>query len=71
MTSDELKAILADHAAWLVDNSKGKRADLSDADLSGANLRYAYLRGANLRGADLSDADLSGAIIFAGWKLTK
>ena len=56
MTQDQLNKILADHAAWLADNSKGKRANLS-----GVNLRY----------ADLSGADLSGAIILDGWKLTK
>ena len=71
MDQTELQAILADHAEWLADNTKGKRADLSGADLSGADLSGADLsgadlsgadlRGANLRGADLQWADLSGA----------
>ena len=72
----ELTQIVADNAAYMLDPTKGKRADLSWADLSwadlseadlrgadlrGANLRGANLRGANLRGADLSGANLSGA----------
>ena len=53
MTQDELNKILADHAAWLADNSKGKRADLSGADLRNAQFAHADLRGANLSGANL------------------
>ena len=66
MTKDELNKILADHAAWLADNSKGKRANLRYADLRGANLRRV-----NLSGADLRYANLIDAIILDGWKLTK
>jgi len=70
-TTVQLKEILAKHAEWLADNSKGVRADLSGADLSGvnlsgfdlcgANLSYTDLRGAHLIGANLNSADLSGA----------
>ena len=66
MTPEELKQILDEHKAWLADNSKGKRANLSDAnlsdaDLSGADLRWVNLRNANLYGADLYGANLRGA----------
>jgi uncharacterized protein YjbI with pentapeptide repeats len=76
MTQDELKTILADHAAWLMDNSKGKRASLRYVDLLCANLRNANLRGADLSYSDLrftylAGADLTGATILNGWKLTK
>ena len=43
----DIKKILEDHAAWIADNTQGKRANL---------------RGANLWGADLWGADLSRAI---------
>ena len=65
MTKNQLNKILADHAAWLADNSKGKRANLSNANLSGADLSGALLTNADFRGADLT-----GAIVLDGWKLT-
>ena len=48
MKQDELKKILEDHAAWLEDETKGKRADFSTgdwraADLHGANLPKAFI----------------------------
>ena len=66
VTSIDLPAILANHAEWLRDNEKGRRANLSGAnliadDLSGADLSRADLSRANLIGANLSGADLSGA----------
>ena len=71
MMSGELKDILVKHAAWLMENRSGSRADLHEADLHEANLRgvdlswanlsWADLRGANLRGANLCGANLSGA----------
>jgi len=71
VTADELRVVLAAHAAWLSGSSSGTRADLSGANLSGAylsganlsgaDLSGAYLSWANLRGANLSGADLSGA----------
>lgn len=66
MKPDEIKQVLADHALWLVDPTKGKQANLYRANLSWADLYEANLRGAdiyeaNLCGANLSEADLSGA----------
>ena len=78
ISEDELKRILDDHKLWLQSNeSKGKRADLSDADLMGADLKDAVLHDANLRRADLrradldranlTTADLTGASLRTGW----
>ena len=69
-TPDQLAAILAAHREWLVDSSKGKRADLSDSnlrysDMRGSNLRGSNLRGSILRGSNLSDSDLRGSILPA------
>ena len=54
MTAEQLTKILADHAAWLADNTTGTMADLS---------------GANLYGADLSGANLPSppAMLLASW----
>jgi hypothetical protein len=60
-TSTELKQILDDHKLWILDNTKGKHADLRGADLSEADLREANLREANLREANLRYANLRGA----------
>ena len=57
----DLPSVLAAHAEWLRDQSKGCRANLRGADLRGADLRGADLFGANLLGANLSEANLSGA----------
>jgi hypothetical protein len=72
----DITKILADHAEWLSDNTKGKRANLTEAnlaeanltrvnltnaDLIGADLTWTNLEGANLTRADLSDADLTNA----------
>ena len=54
MKQDELKKILEEHAAWLQDETKGKRANFSKGggkwqgewqgvDLHGANLQNAFL----------------------------
>ena len=64
MKTEELKAILAEHALWLAGNG-GKCANLSGAHLSGADLRSANLSGANLSAAQLSGAYLSGANLSA------
>ena len=59
MTKDELKTALKQHAAWVCNETNGKRlviqngADLTGADLYGANLKGANLEGANLKGANL------------------
>lgn len=56
LTKEELDKILSDHKEWLIDHTKGARADLSCA-----NLRYANLSSANLSSADLRYANLSYA----------
>ncbi|KAL1110001.1 hypothetical protein AAG570_014017 [Ranatra chinensis] len=56
-----IKEILEQHAEWLDDFNKGKRADLRDADLQDADLQDADLQRANLRRANLQDADLQDA----------
>ena len=61
MTAEEIQTILGLHKKWLIGDSGGIRADLSEADLREADLSEADLRGANLSGADLSEADLRGA----------
>jgi uncharacterized protein YjbI with pentapeptide repeats len=63
-----IEKILDDHKEWLLDNTKGQRADLREANLSEANLSRADLReadliGANLIGANLIEADLSSAYL--------
>ena len=61
MEKEKLDEILSKHAAWLVDEPDGERANLREADLTGADLSWANLRRANLRGADLTGADLREA----------
>ena len=61
ITKSDLDKFLKKHKLWLIDDSKGERADLRGADLRGADLRDADLRGADLWGADLRGADLQGA----------
>gem|GEM_PF-2253533 len=66
MNADDLKSVLAAHAAWLKGDASGKQADLlganlHGADLLGANLHLADLLGANLHLADLLGANLHGA----------
>ena len=60
-TKKELEGIIESHRKWLIDNTKGVRANLRSADLRSANLRYANLRYADLRFADLRSANLSSA----------
>jgi len=71
MEPKKLNQILKDHELWLLDPTKGKRAnlcnanlryaDLSNADLYRADLRYANLSNSDLRYADLRYANLRGA----------
>jgi hypothetical protein len=58
MTGTELAETLKQHAAWLENAAKGRRANLCRADLRRANLRRANLCRADLRDADLRCADL-------------
>ena len=60
----ELNKILSNHKLWLMNESNGIRANLSDIDLEYANLDGADLRDADLSGADLRGADLSGANLW-------
>jgi len=46
MNIDKLKAVLQEHAKWLLDPTTGAQANLRGANLRGANLRGAYLSGA-------------------------
>ena len=57
----KLNSILNKHKMWLLNDPRGKRANLYKANLRGADLRGANLIGANLRGANLRGADLRGA----------
>ena len=61
ISEHKLNFILNKHKMWLLNDPRGKRADLHGAYLGGAYLRGANLRGANLRGANLYKADLRGA----------
>ena len=61
MTQEKLNEVIASHGRWLVDKSRGERANLRYANLCGANLRGANLCDADLRDADLRGADLRGA----------
>ena len=61
MTQEKLNEVIASHGRWLVDKSRGERANLRYANLCGANLRGANLCDADLRGADLCGADLRNA----------
>ncbi len=66
MKQSELDKILADHAEWLKDSTRGKMARLAGAylhraDLTGADLVGAHLARAYLTGADLARAYLDGA----------
>ena len=63
MTPEQIKTILASHAAWLRGKAGGERADLSDANLTGAVLRGVDLSYADLSNADLEGANLSGAVL--------
>ena len=69
ISEHKLNFILNKHEMWLLNDPRGKRAnlykaDLRGADLRGADLRGASLRGANLRGANLYKADLRGADLY-------
>ena len=61
LSKEELQEILKKHKKWLLGETGGKKADLSETDFSGADLRWAVFIKANFRCADLRGADLSGA----------
>ena len=60
MNAEDLQKVLEEHKEWIIDSSKGKRANLRDANLERSDWRGAYLQGADLRGADLQGANLRG-----------
>lgn len=57
----DIKRMLRDHAQWLKDPNKGRRAILRGTALMGADLREADLRRAIFKGANLSDTNFDGA----------
>jgi uncharacterized protein YjbI with pentapeptide repeats len=59
-----IEKILDDHKEWILDNTKGRRADLSMANLYGANLSGANLRGTNLKGTNLKGTYLRRAHLY-------
>jgi hypothetical protein len=68
-SQEELNEILENHKLWLIDNNKGKRAnlsgsDLSDSDFSHSNLSDSDLSHSNLSGSDLSGSDLDFSCLF-------
>ena len=63
MEKEKLDAVLAAHASWCRDKSKGERADLQGADLRGADLRGVYLRGVYLQGVDLQGVYFQGVYL--------
>ena len=75
ITQKELFLKLKKHAMWLLDESKGERADftdciLKDLDLSYVNLNQAGFTGAKLNNVDFRGSNLNGAS-FVGATLVK
>ena len=70
-TPEELKKILAEHAAWRLGEPNGSRANLSGANLTGADLSGANLTRADLEGANLPTFSLVPEGPFFGWKKLK
>lgn len=66
ITDEELNKVIELHGLWVLDNTKGERAnlsriDLSYKDLSDVNLRYADVSNSNFSNSDLSEVDLGYA----------
>jgi uncharacterized protein YjbI with pentapeptide repeats len=57
LTNKQLKVILKDHAIWLKDRTKGRRADLIDVDFTKTTLDLTHQ---NFQYARLDDSDFSG-----------
>ena len=70
MNQEQLNKILNDHKEWLLDNTKGQRADLSRADLSGANLShteiFTFTLGAHFGLAHFGEQYAEGSYIKIG-----
>ena len=73
ITQKNLNEILELHKLWLLDNTKGKKAnlsftdlsntDLSNTDLSNSDLKFTNLIYANLKRANLSNSNLNNAYL--------
>ena len=61
ISKHKLNSILNKHEMWLLNDPKGKRADLMRVDLREVNLMGAYLMEANLMEANLREANLREA----------
>jgi uncharacterized protein YjbI with pentapeptide repeats len=60
VSQDELVSAIEQHAIWLEDCSRGKRAAFAYRDLSGLDFLREQDGLVNLRGSDFTGADLSG-----------
>lgn len=63
ITQSELAMAIEQHAVWLEDGNRGKRAAFCDCDLAGLRFHSGSNEFVNLRGADFTGADLTG--VFA------
>lgn len=59
LTQEELEHALMEHAHWLEDRTRGRRADLAGCDLSGLDLGADDPGQIVLRNVDFTEADLS------------
>ncbi|MEH2566746.1 pentapeptide repeat-containing protein [Bradyrhizobium sp. AZCC 2289] len=62
ISQSELTAAIEQHAVWLEDGNRGKRAVFSDCDLTGLTFHNSSDAFVNLRGSDFTGADLTGVI---------
>jgi uncharacterized protein YjbI with pentapeptide repeats len=60
VSQDELISAIEQHAIWLDDCSRGKRAEFANRDLSGLDFLCEQDRLVNLQGSDFTGADLTG-----------
>jgi hypothetical protein len=63
ITQEQLNEILKLHKLWLLDNTKGQRADLSNADFRHADFSYTNLSNANFSNTNLSNANFNYAYL--------
>ena len=66
ISEEELKEVISNHALWLEDHNKGKRAELNgyhieNVDISGVDLSQADLSGSSFTKVKLIGTNLSGA----------
>jgi uncharacterized protein YjbI with pentapeptide repeats len=60
VSQDELGSAIEQHAIWLEDHRRGKRAVFADRDLSGLDFLCEQDELVNLQGSDFTGADLTG-----------